>query len=102
MDQATRETRLARCYALWAAATNFRRHKTDPSVHASQTPKNTARIFIWGIALIATGNLTYSAIRHNMPIIDIAAMTLLSLYAAKTGAEHLAVILRRTRNGATR
>lgn len=28
MDQATRESRLARCTTLWAAATNFRNHRT--------------------------------------------------------------------------
>ena len=31
MDQADRETRLARCYALWAAATSFRKYATDPT-----------------------------------------------------------------------
>jgi hypothetical protein len=101
MDQHTSERRHARCYALWAAATNFRRHATASNAQRKQSPKNTA-LFVWGTALIVTGNLTYSAIRHGMPIIDTAAMTILCLYAAKAGAEHAAVILRRSRKGTTR
>lgn len=56
---------------------------------------NRTALLVWGLALIVTGNLTYSAIRHDMPVLDILALTLLSLYGAKAGAEHAAVILRR-------
>lgn len=57
-------------------------------------------IFVWGIAAVATGNLTYSAIRHHMPVIDVIAMTLLCLYAAKAGAQNLANYLWRDKTGA--
>jgi len=46
VDNATRETRLARCTALWAAATSFRCYKADPSVtrpKATTTPKTFIR-----------------------------------------------------------
>lgn len=62
----------------------------------------TTAIFVWGLALAVTGNLTYSAIRHNMPILNTTAITLLTLYAAKAGAENLVAIVRRAKTGATR
>jgi hypothetical protein len=53
MDQHTREHRFARCYALWAAATNFRRHATDPAAKPNRR-KPTAQTVLKALALTAT------------------------------------------------
>lgn len=45
MDDATAERRFARCYALWAAATNVRSYKADPNVTRPQRP-TTPKTFI--------------------------------------------------------
>jgi hypothetical protein len=53
MDQHTGERRFARCYALWAAATNFRRHATDPAAKPNRR-KPTAQTALKALALTAT------------------------------------------------
>ncbi|QBJ94443.1 hypothetical protein D0Z67_29175 (plasmid) [Streptomyces seoulensis] len=62
---------------------------------------NRQQLLIWAIALLAVSHPIYSAIRHHMPVLDIAAITLLSLYAAKAGAEHVVTTWHRTQNRST-
>lgn len=53
MDQADKERRMARCYALWAAATNFRRHATDQTGRTTVN-QHPAQAAIKALALTAT------------------------------------------------
>ncbi|MFE0207014.1 hypothetical protein [Streptomyces sp. NPDC058985] len=53
MDQHTGERHTARCYALWAAATNFRRHNTP------EVDKTSRRTRIKTNAIKTLANITY-------------------------------------------
>lgn len=58
----------------------------------------------WAISLALTARLVWSAHQHGMPVLDVAAIALLVLYAAKAGATNLITAARnaRSQNGAAR
>ncbi|MBE4761723.1 hypothetical protein [Streptomyces caniscabiei] len=58
----------------------------------------------WTISLIFTARLVWSAAQHDMHVLDVAAIALLGLYAAKAGADNLITAARtaRARKGAAR
>ena len=62
--------------------------------------KNPGQIIAWAIALILTANITFIAVQHHMPVLVTLTIAFSVAYATKTGAEHVATVLRKT--GATR
>lgn len=58
----------------------------------------------WIISAVLTARLAWSAHQHGMHALDVAAIALLSLYAAKAGAHGLIAAARnsRSKNGAAR
>ena len=58
----------------------------------------------WAISFVFTARLAWSAAQHGMHVLDVAAIALLSLYAAKAGANNLINAARnaRSKNGAAR
>ena len=58
----------------------------------------------WAISLVFTARLVWSSAQHGMPILDVAAIALLVLYAGKAGATNLINAARaaRSKKGADR
>ena len=58
----------------------------------------------WAISFVFTARLAWSAHQHSMAILDVAAIALLSLYAAKAGADNIINAARnaRSQKGANR
>ena len=61
-------------------------------------------VIAWTISLPLTAYLVWSAARHGMPLLEVAAIALLVLNSAKAGADNLVAAARaaRSKNGAAR